>query len=90
MVWPILISVSVTPGPYCFSASAENGANTKTETTEHRSVLRNLIFTTPPYEMLKTLAQSAKIVRKRLTRNNRVETEYRVAANRNRNESEII
>src|SRR5215813_7614445 len=43
MVWPILISVSLAPGPYFFSASAEDEASARTDKIADKSRLSNLI-----------------------------------------------
>src|SRR5215470_17091532 len=44
MMLPILISVSVTPGPYCFSASAGSAANAKAPGAAARIVRRVIRF----------------------------------------------
>src|SRR5262249_28482629 len=43
MVWPILTSVSLAPGPYFFSASAEDEASARTDKIADKSRLGNLI-----------------------------------------------
>src|SRR5262249_37453772 len=43
MVWPILTSVSLAPGPYFFSASAEDEASATTDKIADKSRLGNLI-----------------------------------------------